>query len=90
MFCFVRECAKSNWCESVKFYAARVRQGIAKLRVLVTACQVPSYSGLRRFELTVTARDKRLSLACPSAEFVTLNLEWESLEDQSPPDDSAT
>ena len=26
-----------------------------------------SYSGLRRFELTVTPRDKRLSLACPRA-----------------------
>ena len=34
---------------------------------VVTAYQVPSYSGLRRFELTVTPRDKRLSLACPSA-----------------------
>jgi hypothetical protein len=28
---------------------------------------VPSYSGLRGFELTVTPRDKRLSLACPRA-----------------------
>ena len=26
-----------------------------------------SYSALRGFELTVTPRDKRLSLACPSA-----------------------
>jgi hypothetical protein len=28
---------------------------------------VPSYSDLRGFELTVTPRDKRLSLACPRA-----------------------
>jgi hypothetical protein len=33
---------------------ARVNNGNA----LVTACQVPSYSDLRRFELTVTPRDK--------------------------------